>query len=164
MSVANKLSQALVMEAVVGAMAGGGGGWPRVGWWVQAAGGMVGAGPPLAPAARARTGSVAGPVAGLNRDLASGIIGDLSASLVAGISLAVCVLSIFRVMWLHKPLGPLYTKKVIFFNEKILIHGRRGLSKHAPRHLPPTFVFQSRSISPRTSRFSTFHLGTTGSV
>ena len=36
----------------------------------------------------------------------------------------------------------------------------RGLSKHAPRHLPPTFVFQSRSISPRTSQFDTFHLGT----
>ena len=54
---------------------------------------VVGAGPPLAPAARARTGSVAGPVAGLCRDLASGIIGDLAASLVAGISLAVCVFS-----------------------------------------------------------------------
>ena len=52
-------------------------------------GGMVGAGPPVAPAARARTGSVAGPVAGLSRDLASGIIGDFAASLVAGISLAV---------------------------------------------------------------------------
>ena len=51
---------------------------------------MVGAGPPLAPAARARTGSVAGPVAGLSRDLASGIIGGFAASLVAGISLAVC--------------------------------------------------------------------------
>ena len=50
---------------------------------------MVGAGPPQAPAARARTGSVAGPVAGLSRDLASGIIGDFAASLVAGISLAV---------------------------------------------------------------------------
>ena len=49
-----------------------------------------GAGPTLAPAARARTGSVAGPVAGLSRDLASGIIGDFAASLVAGISLAVC--------------------------------------------------------------------------
>ena len=47
--------------------------------------------PPLAPAARARTGSVAGPVAGLSRDLASGIIGGLAASLVAGISIAVCV-------------------------------------------------------------------------
>ena len=45
---------------------------------------------PPAPAARARTGSVAGPVAGLSRDLASGIIGDLAASLVAGISIAVC--------------------------------------------------------------------------
>ena len=52
---------------------------------------MVGAGPPPAPAARARTGSVAGPVAGLSRDLASGIIGDLAASPVAGISIAVCV-------------------------------------------------------------------------
>ena len=51
---------------------------------------MVGAGPPVAPAARARTGSVAGPVAGLSHDLASGIIGDFAASLVAGISLAVC--------------------------------------------------------------------------
>ena len=40
------------------------------------AGGMVGAGPPPAPGSRARTGSVAGPVAGLNRDLASGIIGE----------------------------------------------------------------------------------------
>ena len=49
---------------------------------------MVGANPPMAPAARARTGSVAGPVAGLSRDLASGIIGDLAASLVAGIALA----------------------------------------------------------------------------
>ena len=47
------------------------------------------AGPPQAPAARARTGSIAGPVAGLSRDLASGIIGDLGASLVAGTSLAV---------------------------------------------------------------------------
>ena len=77
---------------------------------------MVGAGPPPAPAARARTGSVAGPVAGLSRDLASGIIGDLAASPVAGISLAVYVFSssIFRVMRLHEPLGPPYTKKVIF--------------------------------------------------
>ena len=77
---------------------------------------MVGVGPPPAPAARARTGSVAGPVAGLSRDLASGIIGDLAASLVAGISLAVCYFSsIFRVMRLHKPLGPPYTKKKCFF-------------------------------------------------
>ena len=52
---------------------------------------MVGAGPPLAPAARARTSSVAGPVASLSRDLASGIISVLAASLVAGISIAVCV-------------------------------------------------------------------------
>ena len=44
-----------------------------------------------ASAARARTGSVAGPVAGLSRDLASGIIGDLAASLVAGISITVYV-------------------------------------------------------------------------
>ena len=59
---------------------------------VGAAGrGWDGAGPPLASTARARTGSVAGPVAGLSRDLASGIIGDLAASLVAGISIAVCV-------------------------------------------------------------------------
>ena len=74
---------------------------------------MVGAGPPQAPAARARTGSVASPVAGLSRDLASGIIGDLAASLFAGISLPVCVFfsSIFRVMWLHEPLGPPYTEK-----------------------------------------------------
>ena len=50
---------------------------------------MVGAGPPQAPAARARTGPVAGPVAGHSRDLASGTIGDLAASLVAGTSLAV---------------------------------------------------------------------------
>ena len=70
------------MGAAVGAVAGGGGGWPRVGWWVQAH---------LRLPARARTGSVAGPVAGLSRDLASGIIGDLAASLVAGISIAVCV-------------------------------------------------------------------------
>jgi len=49
---------------------------------------MVGAGPPLASSARARTGSVAGPVAGLSHDLASGIIGDFAASLAAGISLA----------------------------------------------------------------------------
>ena len=47
---------------------------------------MVGAGPPQSPSARARTGSVAGPVAGLSRDLASGIFGDFAASLVAGIS------------------------------------------------------------------------------
>ena len=59
---------------------------------VGAAGrGWDGAGPPAAPAARARTGSVAGPVAGLSRDLASGIIGGLAASRVAGISIAVCV-------------------------------------------------------------------------
>ena len=51
----------------------------------------MGAGPTLAPAARARTGSVAGPAAGLSCDLASGIIGNLAASLVAGISLAACV-------------------------------------------------------------------------
>ena len=51
---------------------------------------MVGAGPSLAPSARARTGSVAG----LSRDLANGIIGDLAASLVAGISIAVCVFSL----------------------------------------------------------------------
>ena len=50
---------------------------------------MVGAGPPQDPAARARTGSVAGPVAGLSRDLASCIIGDLAASLFAGTALAV---------------------------------------------------------------------------
>ena len=50
---------------------------------------MVGAGPTLAPAARARTGSVAGSVAGLSRDLTSGIIGRFAASPVAGISLAV---------------------------------------------------------------------------
>ena len=49
---------------------------------------MVGAGPPQAPAARARTGSVAGPVAGLSRDPTSSIIGGFAASLVAGISLA----------------------------------------------------------------------------
>ena len=63
-------------------------------WWlaVGAAGrGRDGAGPPAAPAARARTGSVACPVAGLSRDLASGTIGDLAASLAAGISIAVCV-------------------------------------------------------------------------
>ena len=73
---------------------------------------MVGAGPTLAPAARARTGSVAGPVAGLSRDLASGIIGDLAASLVAGTPLAVLFyFYYFRVMRLHKPLGPPYTKK-----------------------------------------------------
>ena len=77
------------MGAAVGAVAGGGGGWPRVGWWVQAQ--------PLAPAARARTGSVAGPVAGLSRDLASGIIGNLTASLVAGISIAVCVCVFFYI-------------------------------------------------------------------
>ena len=44
---------------------------------------MVGAGPPLASAARARTG------AGLSHDPASGIIVDFAASLAAGISLAV---------------------------------------------------------------------------
>ena len=62
---------------------------------------------------RLHSDSVAGPVAGLSRDLASGIIGDLAASLVAGISIAVCVcfFSIFRVMRLHEPLGPPYTKK-----------------------------------------------------
>ena len=49
---------------------------------------MVGAGPEPAPAARARTSPVAGPVAGLIRDLASGIIDDLSASLLAGIARA----------------------------------------------------------------------------
>ena len=48
-----------------------------------------------ASAARARTGSVTGPVAGLSRDLASGIIGDLAASLVAGISIAVYVFFFF---------------------------------------------------------------------
>ena len=47
--------------------------------------------------------------------------------------------SIFRVMRLHEPLGPPYTKKSDFFNEGILINGRRRLSKHAPRHLPPIF-------------------------
>ena len=45
---------------------------------------------------RARTGSVAGPVAGLSCDLASGIIGDFAASLVAGISLAAFLKTIFR--------------------------------------------------------------------
>ena len=63
-------------------------------------------------------------------------------------------------MRLHEALGPPYTKKSDFFNEGILINERRRLSKHAPRHLPPIFFFQSRSISPRTSRFGTFHLGT----
>ena len=32
-------------------------------------------------------------------------------------------------------------KKSDFFNERILINGRRRLSKHAPRHLPPIFFF-----------------------
>ena len=50
---------------------------------------MVGAGPTLAPAAHACTGSIAGPFAGLSRDLTSGIIGRFAASPVAGISLAV---------------------------------------------------------------------------
>ena len=72
---------------------------------------MVGAGPTLAPAARARTGSVAGPVAGLSRDLASGTIGDFAARFAAGISF---IFTIFSVMRLHEPLGPPYTKKVIF--------------------------------------------------
>ncbi len=77
------------MKCLAGGGSGGGcGGWR---WERPAADGMVGAGPTLALAARARTGSVAGPVAGLSRDLASGIIGDLAASLVAGISIAVCV-------------------------------------------------------------------------
>ena len=49
---------------------------------------MVGVGPPLAPVARARTGFVAGPVAGLSRDLASGTIGGLAAGLDAGVALA----------------------------------------------------------------------------
>ena len=44
-------------------------------------------------------------------------------------------------MRLHEPLGPPYTKKSDFFNERILINGRRRLSKHAPRHLPPIFFF-----------------------
>ena len=84
------------------------------------AGGMVGAGPPPAPGSRARTGSVAGPVAGLNRDLASGIIGDLAASLVTGNTLAGgCFKNTnFRMMQLHKPLapsGPPYTQKEVFF-------------------------------------------------
>ena len=47
-----------------------------------------GCGPPPAPAAHARTGSIAGPIAGLSRALASGIIGDFAASHVTGISLA----------------------------------------------------------------------------
>ena len=83
-------------------------------------GGVVGAGPPLAPAARARIGSAAGPVAGLSRDLASGIIGDLTASRVADISLAVCVY--FFILFLGRcgymgpwALGPPYTKKKMFF-------------------------------------------------
>ena len=49
----------------------------------------MGAGPPEAPAARARTGSVAGPVAGHSRDLASGTIADLAVSFVSSTSLAV---------------------------------------------------------------------------
>ena len=44
-------------------------------------------------------------------------------------------------MRLHEALGPPYTKKNDFFNEGILINGRRRLSKHAPRHLPPIFFF-----------------------
>ena len=44
-------------------------------------------------------------------------------------------------MRLHEALGPPYTKKSDFFNEGILINGRRRLSKHAPRHLPPIFFF-----------------------
>ena len=83
MSVARKLSQ-----AVVDGSDGGCGGWR---WGRLAAGGVVGAGPPLAPATCARTGSAAGPVAGLSRDLASGIIGALAASPAAGISLAAFV-------------------------------------------------------------------------
>ena len=71
----------MVVGAAADAVAGAGSGRPRAGWWVR--------GPPLASSARARTGSVAGPVAGLSRDLSSGIIGDFAASLDAGISLAV---------------------------------------------------------------------------
>ena len=44
-------------------------------------------------------------------------------------------------MRLHEALGPHYTKKSDFFNDGILINGRRRLSKHAPRHLPPIFFF-----------------------
>ena len=40
-----------------------------------------------------------------------------------------------------RPLGPPYTQKKIFFNERILINGRGRLSKHAPRHLPHRLFF-----------------------
>ena len=67
-----------------------------------------------ASAARARTGSVTGPVAGLSRDLASGTIGDFAASLVAGISLAAFFV-IFLGRCAPKPLRQPYTKKMCFF-------------------------------------------------
>ena len=49
MSVAKKLSQAVVMGAAVGAVAGGGGGWPRVGWRVRAQLWLPPPAPALAP-------------------------------------------------------------------------------------------------------------------
>ena len=51
-------------------------------------GGVVDVGPQPTPVAHTRTGSAAGTVAGLSRDLDSGIICDLTASPVAGIALA----------------------------------------------------------------------------
>jgi hypothetical protein len=47
-------------------------------------------------------------------------------------------------------------QKSDFFNYGILRLWRRGLSRHIARYLQPTFVFESRSVLPRTGHFYTF--------
>ena len=65
-SVAKKSSQALVMGAAVGAVAGGGGGWPRARWWVQAHLRLPPPAPALAPSPAPPLASAAiSPVASL---------------------------------------------------------------------------------------------------
>ena len=128
------------MGAAVGAVAGGGGGWPRVGWWGfrRPRPHWLRRRPRRWPQPRSRQWHHWWPCC---------------QSCCRHFYSCVCVFfSIFRVMRLHEPLGPPYTKKSDFFNERIFINGRRGLSKHAPRHLPPAFVFQSRSFSPRAGQ------------
>ena len=66
MGVAKKLSQAVVMGAAMGAVAGGGGGWPRVGWWVQTHLWLPPPAPALAPSPAPSLASAAiSPVASL---------------------------------------------------------------------------------------------------
>ena len=108
MSVAKKLSQAVVMGAAVGAVAGGGGGWPRVGWWVQAH-------PRLPPPAPALAPSPAPSLASAAISQVASLMTFLPASLPIFLELG----SVFLKLFLGRcgsmsPWTTLHTKKVIF--------------------------------------------------